>query len=129
MVCSDYTNATFVSPLNLIDQTVLIMGHDNDFELFDGGICGDDVVMNIGAHTLFALSGGSLHMQATCTIKGAGELYVTGGEHDLGLSIDAHITIHEGVMLWPRSRVDGITITFRGGLLIEHVGILRVEPW
>jgi hypothetical protein len=126
---TDYTNATFVSPLNLIDQTRLQMGFQNEFELYNGGNCGNEVVMNIGAGTLFLLSGGQLHMQSTCTINGAGELLVVGGQHDLGLLIDSHITIRNGTMIWPKTRNDGVTITFRGGLLLESVGILQVQPW
>lgn len=128
VVCTNFTNVTFMTPLNLIEQTQLKMGLSNDLELFNGGNCGNDVVMNIGFGTVFTLSGGAMHMEQRCTVSGAGELLVIGGEHDLGLSIDAHITIREGTMIWPRKNDPGITIKFNGGLLIEKVGVLKIEP-
>ena len=127
VACVNNANVTFVSPLNLIDTSQLIMGTDNYFELFNGGICGNYVVFNIGTGTLFTLSGGALHMETSCTIKGAGELLVVGGTHDLGVTIDAHITIQNGTLIWPSSRANGQNISFKGGLLIELEGILQVE--
>ena len=53
-------------------------------------------------------------MQATCTIRGLGELLVTAGEHDLAFKIDAHITISGGAMVWPIIRGSGKVITFNG---------------
>ena len=42
---------------------------------------------------IIELIGGSLNMEAFCTIAGAGDLVVKAGEHNLAFSIDAHITI------------------------------------
>jgi hypothetical protein len=71
----------------------------------------------VGAAIL--LTGGSLNMEATCTITGAGDLVVNAGEHNLAFSINAHITISGGSLIWPLSRGIKQTITFYGGLLIN----------
>jgi hypothetical protein len=47
----------------------------------------------------------------------------------MSFSIDAHITIAGGIMIWPFSRGTGYTITFNGGLLIEKKGRLQIEPY
>jgi hypothetical protein len=68
---------------------------------------------------VISLTGGSLNMEATCTITGAGDLVVNEGEHNLAFSINAHITISGGSLIWPLSRGPKQTITFYGGLLIN----------
>ena len=68
-------------------------------------------------------------MRYTCTVKGEGELLIAGGAHDMSFSIDAHITIAGGYMIWPQSRGPSKTINFNGGLLIEGDGTLEIQPY
>lgn len=42
---------------------------------------------------MIRLTGGSLNMEARCTIAGAGDLLVDAGAHNMAFSINAHITI------------------------------------
>ncbi|KAJ1415652.1 hypothetical protein B484DRAFT_401409 [Ochromonadaceae sp. CCMP2298] len=101
------------------------MGFNVSLDIASGGICGNDVIIDITSGTTLELSGGRMLMQATCTIQGEGELLVTAGSHDLSFSIDAHITINGGSMVWPESNGPEQTITFNGGLLIENTGELQ----
>jgi len=114
--------------LNLIGSSQLTMGHNVYLTLQSGGTCGDGVVIDISYGTSFQLSGGQMAMDAQCTIKGEGELLVTAGSHDLAFSIDAHITLSGGTMVWPLSRGTHGTLTFNGGLLLDNTGMLSVEP-
>jgi len=70
-----------------------------------------------------------MSMRATCKVQGAGELLIAGGAHDMSFSIDSHITIAGGIMIWPLSRGPGSTITFNGGLEIRLKGRLQIEPY
>merc|ERR1711988_1773254 len=47
----------------------------------------------------------------------------------MSFSIDAHITISGGYMIWPLSRGPSKTINFNGGLLIEGDGTLEIQPY
>lgn len=123
------TVLTLSVPLNLVGNSRLNIGESVLITLASGGICGNEVVIDIGPGTQLELSGGRMLMQSTCTIQGAGELLVTAGAHDLSFSVDAHITISGGAMIWPASRGEGLAITFNGGLLIENTGQLQVEPF
>jgi len=123
------TEVTFSLPLDLIGQSRLNMGFNVSLDIASGGICGNDVIIDITSGTTLELSGGRMLMQATCTIQGEGELLVTAGSHDLSFSIDAHITINGGSMVWPESNGPEQTITFNGGLLIENTGELQVNPF
>jgi hypothetical protein len=122
-------NAIFTVPVNLVGFSQLIVNENAHFEFQSGGTCGNDVIIDISLGTDVELSGGRMYMKATCTIKGAGELLVSAGVHDLSFSIDAHITISGGAMVWPESRGPGSTITFNGGLLINQFGQLDIQPF
>jgi len=126
--CADFSQVNFYIPLNLVGSTALKIGHDVDITLQSGGTCGNGVVIDISYGTNLVLSGGQMAMQALCIIRGAGELLVSAGSHDLAFSIDAHITISGGTMVWPLSRGTHGTLTFNGGLLIQNTGKLSVEP-
>jgi hypothetical protein len=126
---TDNSEVTFSLPLDLIGQSTLDIGANVTITLASGGICGNDVVIDISTGTILELSGGQMLMQATCTIQGEGELLVTAGSHDLSFSIDAHITIQGGSMVWPLSRGTDQVITFNGGLLMEKTGELQVNPF
>lgn len=123
------SEVTFYLPLNLDGQSNLVIGSSVLLNLASGGVCGTKVIIDISSGTTLELSGGRMLMGATCTIRGQGELLVSAGQHDLGFSIDAHITISGGTMVWPLSRGPGSTITFNGGLLIDSVGELQIEPF
>lgn len=126
--CADWSVVNFFVPLNLVGATTLVIGHDVDITLQSGGTCGNGVIIDISHGTNLVLSGGQMAMQAQCTIRGEGELLVSAGSHDLAFSIDAHITISGGTMVWPLSRGAKGTLTFNGGLLIQNTGKLSVEP-
>lgn len=127
--CVELANVGFVAPLNLIGYSKLYLGTNGTVDIFSGGICGNDVVMDMAAGTNVVLSGGNFQMRATCTIQGQGELFIAEGTHDLAFSIAAHITINGGILRWPLSRGTKKTINFNGGLLIQNVGTLQVEPF
>jgi len=97
--------------------------------LVSGGICGSSVVINIGVGALVELSGGNFIMNRSCVITGRGELTSTAGEHTLAQSIQAHITIAGGTLLWPLLNGVGATVTFLGGLLVKNTGQLVLQPW
>lgn len=123
------SNATFFLPINLLGLSSLTIQPQVRVTIESGGICGDGVIIDISSGTTLILNGGQMLMGAACTIQGRGELLVTGGAHDLGFVIDAHITISGGTMLWPLSRgTDGV-ITFNGGLLMQNTGVLEVQPF
>lgn len=128
LVASDSSVTSFVLPVYFIDDSRFNLSAASTVYFNSGGTIGNDVVVTLGNSALLALSGGSMLMQATCTIQGAGDLQVTGGAHDLSFIIDARITISGGRLRWPQSRGEGKTITFRGGLIIESEGQLIVEP-
>lgn len=67
-------------------------------------------------------------MAKECTIKGLGELTSVAGLHTLAQSIEAHITIEGGILLWPQQNGIGATITFMNGLLLKNSGELHLEP-
>jgi len=123
------TSVQFSLPLDLVGQSRMNIGNNVTMRIASGGICGNDVIIDISSGTELELSGGQMLMQATCTIQGEGELLVTAGSHDLSFSIDAHITIQGGAMVWPKSRGDGKAISFNGGLLIENTGVLEVNAF
>lgn len=122
-------NVTFLLPVNMIGSSRVNMGRNAFISLDSGGICGNQVVMNISEGTTLQFSGGRVLMQATCAVQGAGELVVIGGEHDLSFIIDAHITISGGAMVWPITRGAGQSIHFNGGLLIDQSGMLQVQSF
>jgi hypothetical protein len=127
--CTSTSLVTFRLPLDLIGQSRLTIGQNVSITMASGGICGNEVVIDISSGTTLELSGGQMLMQATCTIQGKGELLVTAGSHDLSFSIDAHITISGGTMVWPASRGTQKTISFNGGLLMQKTGELQVNPF
>jgi len=121
--------ASFFIPLNLIGSTTVKVSTNGHVELASGGICGNDVVVTMASNTTLELSGGSFLMQYYCTIRGEGELIVSSGSHDLAYTIDAHITIRGGTMVWPLSRGTRGQIYFNGGMLIQSTGQLQVQPF
>jgi hypothetical protein len=123
---ADRSNITFRVPLNLIGQSKLNIGKAVLITLASGGICGNDVVIDIGPGTQLELSGGQMKMQSTCTVQGAGELLVSAGAHDLSFSVDAHITIYGGAMIWPTSRGSTYTCCCVAVLLLAVVLVLVV---
>ncbi len=128
-IIASNTNTAFNLPLNLLGFSQLTMGTNAYVEMASGGICGNNVVVDINQGTIFSFSGGRMSMRATCKVQGQGELLIAGGAHDMSFSIDAHITIAGGLMIWPLSRGPGSTITFNGGLEIRANGRLQIEPY
>ena len=129
IIASKYCNVTFVAPLDLEGNSRLELQNNGYVNAQSGGGCGNKVFLEISDSAIIELSGGRFFMGSTCTITGSGELLGVAGTHDLSFSIDAHITISGGIMRWPLSRGDGLSIRFYGGLLIEQSGMLLVEPW
>lgn len=129
LIALPYSNSTFVAPINLQDNSRLEVQTSGELTAQSGGGCGNNVYMEISDSAVIELSGGTFFMGSTCTITGTGELLGTAGMHDLSFSINAHITISGGVMRWPLSRGNGLTIQFFGGLVISGEGQLLVEPW
>ena len=127
--CQDNSKITFHLPIDLIEDSSLTMGQNVELEMASGGICGNRVIMNIGGNTTLKLSGGQMKMRALCTIQGEGELLSTGGAHDLSFSVESHITIAGGSLIWPEANGNGKTITFRGGLDMQQEGKLIIEPF
>eukprot|EP00595_Chromulina_sp_UTEXLB2642_P002548 CAMPEP_0196767976 /NCGR_PEP_ID=MMETSP1095-20130614/42188_1 /TAXON_ID=96789 ORGANISM="Chromulina nebulosa, Strain UTEXLB2642" /NCGR_SAMPLE_ID=MMETSP1095 /ASSEMBLY_ACC=CAM_ASM_000446 /LENGTH=275 /DNA_ID=CAMNT_0042136897 /DNA_START=2638 /DNA_END=3465 /DNA_ORIENTATION=- len=84
--------------------------------------------MDMSTDSIIQLSGGMFLLDQTCSLRGAGNLIVSGGYHDLAYIIDAQITISGGTMIWPYSRGPGGSITFNGGLTIRNNGILQIQP-
>lgn len=123
------SNTSFNLPLNLLGSSRVTMGTSAYVEMASGGICGNSVIVDISQGTTFSFSGGQMSMRATCKVQGAGELLIAGGAHDMSFSIDSHITIAGGMMVWPLSRGPGSTITFNGGLEIRLKGRLQIEPY
>jgi hypothetical protein len=87
------SNIRFYLPLNMISQSRIDVGLNAIIALNDGGILGNDVIVNLSPGASILLTGGSLNMEATCTITGAGDLVVNAGEHNLAFSINANIKI------------------------------------
>jgi hypothetical protein len=129
IIANDHSNSLFLLPLNIVGTSKFNVGTSAKVNLGSGGIFGNDVVVDLSVGTILELSGGRMKMEATCTIKGAGELIVTAGSHDLSFSVDAHITISGGALVWPESRGTQKTITFNGGLLIQGTGQMEVQPF
>lgn len=127
-IVQNNSKATFVSPLDLKEHNKFFVNRGGELNLNAGGICGNDVVMEVSESSQVILSGGSFSMDTLCTITGAGELSAVNGTHDLSKSINAHITISGGVMYWPERRGAKSTLRFYGGLLINGTGKLFVEP-
>lgn len=117
------------APLNFLGFSNAYLGKDSYFNIVTGGVCGNKVVMNIANGTTLELSGENMVMKATCTITGQGELLISGGAHDLANSIQSHITIENGSMVWPVTRGPGGSIKFYGGLLLRNVGLLQVQTF
>jgi hypothetical protein len=126
---SSHTLVTFSVPLNMYDVGTLNVQAHAHINLASGGICDVLAVMTMGNESAIELSGGNMLMGSTCKIVGLGELLVSAGMHDLGDSIDAHITISGGYMIWPLNRGIGHTISFNGGLTIDNTGVLQVQPF
>jgi hypothetical protein len=103
IIINSQSKVTFSLPLDLIDESKLLIDKQVDINLASGGICGNQVNIQISADTKLELSGGEMDMQALCTISGQGELLVSAGAHYLSFIIDAHITIQGGSMNWPSS--------------------------
>jgi len=103
VIIKSQSKVTFSLPLDLIDRSKLLIDKRVDITLASGGICGNEVNIQISANTKLELSGGEMDMQARCTINGQGELLVSAGAHYLSFIIDAHITIQGGSMNWPSS--------------------------
>lgn len=125
----DGSKSSFALPVNLLGFTTKNIGVSAYVEMASGGICGNNVQVDIKTGTYYIFSGGQMAMRRYCKIKGQGELLITGGRHDLGSQIDSHITIAGGAMVWPKTNPAGDTIRFNGGLLISNTGSLQVEPF
>lgn len=87
------TNISFHLPLNMIDDSAMNVGNAGQVSLNNGGILGNDVVVDLSPGAVIKLTGGSLNMEAKCTITGAGDLLIDAGSHNSAFSINAHITI------------------------------------
>lgn len=129
LVAMPSSAVSFLLPVNLVGSSRMAVGASSNITLASGGTCGNLVTVDLSQGTQLTLSGGQMEMQATCTIQGAGELLVVAGSHFLAFSIDAHITIAGGTLLWPESRGVQKTITFNGGLLLTGTGVLEVQPF
>eukprot|EP00981_Chlorochromonas_danica_P009021 scaffold2421_cov171-Ochromonas_danica.AAC.11 len=129
LTATSYSSVLFLLPIDLLGSSKMNVGVNANITLASGGTCGNDVIVNLSEGTTLTLNGGNMEMQATCTIQGAGELVVASGYHFLAFSIDAHITISGGGLIWPESRGTQKTITLNGGMLIEGEGRLEVQPF
>lgn len=125
----DGSATIYLLPLNIVGSTRFNIRAGAIVNLASGGIFGNDVIVDLSVGTTLELSGGQMLMEATCTIQGAGELLVSAGSHNLAFSVDSHITIAGGTLVWPESRGTQKTITFNGGLLIKGTGQLEVQPF
>lgn len=126
---ADGSSTSISVPVNMLGSSRMNLGNDSNVELASGGICGNDVVVTVSQGTNFSFTGGRMAMRYTCTVKGEGELLIAGGAHDMSYSIDAHITIAGGYLIWPESRGPSRSITFNGGLLIQGDGTLEIQPY
>ena len=129
VICDSNSTVVFVAPINFVDSTTLTVGENAYTGLASGGQCGNGVIIFIGSGTTVEMSGGNFLMSKTCTITGKGELLSTAGEHTLAQSIQAHITIQGGNLIWPLENGEHATITFYGGLLMSNTGALELQPW
>lgn len=127
--CDPNSTVVFFAPINFVDNTTLTIGNNSYTGLASGGQCGNGVIINIYFGTTLEMSGGNFLMSKSCTITGQGELLSTGGEHTLAQSIEAHITIQGGNLIWPLINGVGATIIFSGGLLISKTGSFELQPW
>jgi len=125
----DNSKTAFSLPVNMLGSTNKKIGKLAYVEMASGGICGNDVQVDIQNGTNYVFSGGEMAMRRTCKIKGQGELQINGGFHSMGSQIDSHITIAGGALVWPSTNPPGDTISFNGGLLISNSGSLQVEPF
>lgn len=125
----DRSNTVFSLGVELEGPSNMNLGGNAYAEMASGGICGDQVTVDIKFGTSYIFSGGQMAMRRYCTVKGLGELLITGGRHDLSHQIDSLITIAGGAMVWPKSNPPGDTIKFNGGLFIKNTGSLQVEPF
>ena len=123
------SNTAFSLGVELEGTSSMTLGGGAYVEMASGGICGDQVTVDIKSGASYIFSGGQMAMRRYCTVRGKGELLITGGRHDLSRQIDSHITIAGGAMIWPKSNPAGDTIRFNGGLLIKNTGSLQVEPF
>jgi hypothetical protein len=129
LIIDAHSTSLFLLPVNIVGSNFFSVGKSAQVNMGSGGVFGDNVVVDLSSGTTLELSGGQMLMEAKCTIQGAGELIVSAGTHYLAFSVDAHITISGGTLLWPESRGTQQTITFNGGLLIQGTGSLEVQPF
>merc|ERR1719316_1078264 len=84
-----------------------------------GGELGDDVVIDMKQGSRCELTGGQLLMGLNTVIQGEGDLIVLEGAHNMA----------GGSLVWPRTRGDAQTVVFKGGLIVDKIGKLEVQPW
>lgn len=119
----------FIAPVKLMGAAQLIINSQSSATIESGGICDVQAVVTVNLQATFVLDGGYFNMTNHCRIRGNGELLVTGGQHDMASTIEAHITISGGTMVWPKVRGDGSTLVMTGGLVMQSTGSMLVEPW
>ena len=69
--------------MNLLDSSTIKLGRFVGITLVSGGICDNNVVIDISSGTFLELSGGQMLLGSTCTIKGQGELLVSAGNYTI----------------------------------------------
>ena len=127
--CFSSSNVTFVVPINFADKSRFNIDQNAYVGLASGGACGSSVIITIAGGTSVEMSGGNFLMAKSCTIKGSGELSSTAGQHTIAQSIEVHITIEGGALIWPMQNGVNATIAFQNGLLLKNEGQMILEPW
>lgn len=123
------SNSTFLVPI-FFEHVTRMELKDNCVAIIEsGGELGDDVVIDMKQGSRCELTGGQLLMGLNTVIQGEGDLIVLEGAHNMAGSIDALITISGGSLVWPRTRGDAQTVVFKGGLIVDKIGKLEVQPW
>lgn len=129
VVMAATSNSAFLVPMFFQNQTRMELKENCVAIIESGGELGDRVVVNMEQGSRCELTGGQLLMGLNTIIQGDGDLIVLEGAHNMAGSIDALITISGGSLVWPENRGDNQTVVLKGGLIIDKIGKLEVQPW
>lgn len=124
--CSSFS-VSFSSPLLMTGSAKVVVGAPGNVVLKSGGVCADNATFSLVEGSL-ELAGGRMDMIKHCAVLGEGVVAVSGGRHELPLTVFPATYVWGGALVWPEWRGAHRNVSFFGGLYLSGTGMVVLEP-